>query len=457
MTCKQPHPTPVAIIGIGCIFAKSEDQKSFYHLITNGVDGITDPPETHRHLLDYLDPDPKKPDHIYCEKGGYLPLTGFDPTEFSIPPNTLEATDTSQLLGLVTAKRALEDAGYGEDGKPFDRSRASVILGVTGTQELVIPLGGRLGHPIWRRALKDSGVPDERVDEIVNRISGGYVEWQENSFPGLLGNVVAGRIANRLNLGGTNCVVDAACASSMGAIHLALLELRSGHSDMVVTGGVDTINDAFMHMCFSKTQILSSSGNIRPFSKDADGTLLGEGIGILILKRLEDAERDKDRIYAVIKGLGSASDGRSQSIYAPKVDGQKKALWRAYREAGIEPARVRLLEAHGTGTRVGDQVEFQALCEVFGEISSNGNGCALGTVKSNIGHTKAAAGSAGMIKAALSIYHKILPPTLKAQDPDPKLGLEKSPFYLNTKLRPWIASEKNRRTAGVSAFGFGGQ
>ena len=140
----------------------------------------------------------------------------------------------------------------------------------------------------------------------------------------------------------------------------------------------------------------------------------------------------------------------------PKADGQKKALWRAYREAGIEPGRVKLMEAHGTGTRVGDQVEFQALCDVFGEISPNGNGCALGTVKSNIGHTKAAAGSAGMIKAALSIYHKILPPTLNAQDPDPKLGLEKSPFYLNTKLRPWIASEKDRRTAGVSAFGFGG-
>ena len=201
-----------------------------------------------------------------------------------------------------------------------------MILGVTGTQELVIPLGGRLGHPIWRRALKDSGIPDEHADSIINRISGGYVEWQENSFPGLLGNVVAGRIANRLNLGGTNCVVDAACASSMGAIHLALLELRSGHSDMAVTGGVDTINDAFMHMCFSKTQILSSSGDISaPFPKDADGTLLGEGIGIMILKRLGDAERDGDRIYAVIKGLGSASDGRSQSIYAPKGRRTKKS------------------------------------------------------------------------------------------------------------------------------------
>ena len=456
MTQKQNHSTPIAIVGIGCIFAKSEDQKAFYHLFTRGVDGITDPPDTHHQLLDYFDPDPKKPDHIYCKKGGYIPLTGFDPTEFSIPPNILEATDTSQLLGLVTAKRALEDAGYGENGKPFDRTRTSVILGVTGTQELAIPLGGRLGHPIWRRALKASGISDEQAGDIIKRISNGYVEWQENSFPGLLGNVVAGRIANRLDLGGTNCVVDAACASSMGAVHMALLELRSGRSDMALTGGVDTINDAFMHMCFSKTHILSSTGDIRPFSKAADGTLLGEGIGIMVLKRLADAEKDGNRIYAVIKGLGSASDGRSNSIYAPNAEGQKKALKRAYREANIDPSGLKLLEAHGTGTRVGDQVEFQALCEVFAESSPNGNGCALGSVKSNIGHTKASAGAAGLIKAALSIYHKVLPPTLKAQDPDPTLGIEKSPFYINTKLRPWMASGENKRAAGVSAFGFGG-
>jgi acyl transferase domain-containing protein/NAD(P)-dependent dehydrogenase (short-subunit alcohol dehydrogenase family) len=456
MTIKQSGSIPVAIIGIGCIFAKCEDQKSFYHLISRGIDGITGPPESHSHLQDYFDPDPKKPDHIYCNKGGYIPLTAFDPTEFSIPPNVIEATDTSQLLSLITAKRALEDAGYGENGKPFDRSKASVIIGVTGTQELVIPLSGRLGHPIWRQALKDSGISNDHADDVIHRISNGYVEWQENSFPGLLGNVVAGRIANRLDLGGTNCVVDAACASSMGAIHLALLELQSGRSDMVLTGGADTINDAFMHMCFSKTQILSPSGDIRPFSEDADGTVLGEGIGIVILKRLVDAEQDGDRIYAVIRGLGSASDGRSQSIYAPRSEGQSQALRRAYSEAGIDPASVKLVEAHGTGTRVGDQVEFQALCDVFGTPNPNGNGCALGSVKSNIGHTKAAAGAAGLIKTALSIYHKILPPTLKAAAADPKLGIEKSPFYLNSALRPWVALDAAPRTAGVSAFGFGG-
>ena len=439
------------------MFAQSRDAKAFLRLLMHGIDAISDPPETHQHLCEYFDPDPKKPDHIYCNRGGYLPRIDFDPTEFGIPPSALEATDTSQLLGLVVAKQALEDAGYGNDkGRSFDRSRTSVILGVTGTQELVIPLGARLGHPTWRRALMESGIDKHKAEEVIERISQGFVSWQENSFPGLLGNVVAGRIANRLDLGGTNCVVDAACASSMSAIHMAIMELSAHRSDMVLTGGVDTINDAFMHMCFSKTHILSATGDIRPFSQNADGTALGEGIGMVVLKRLDDAQRDGDRIYAVIKGLGSASDGKSQSIYAPRESGQALALRRAYDLADVAPESIELVEAHGTGTRVGDQVEFKALCEVFGAKSSNGNRCALGSVKSNIGHTKAAAGTAGLIKTALSLYHKIIPPTLKAQPVDAKLGVEQSPFYINHNLRPWPAIDGQIRRAGVSAFGFGG-
>ncbi|HSB54077.1 MAG TPA: beta-ketoacyl synthase N-terminal-like domain-containing protein, partial [Gemmatimonadales bacterium] len=372
-----------------------------------------------------------------------------------IPPNTLEAIDTSQLLGLVATGQALRDAGYGPE-REFDRNRVSVILGVTGTLELVIPLGARLGHPVWRKALKEAGVNDTVAADVVERIADSYVSWQENSFPGLLGNVVAGRISNRLDLGGTNCVVDAACASSFAAVHLALLELASGRSDTVITGGVDTLNDIFMHMCFAKTQILSPTGDARPFSKNADGTVLGEGIGMLVLKRLPDAERDGNRIYAVIQGIGSASDGRSQSIYSPRSEGQVKALEAAYTAAGIDPATVGLVEAHGTGTRVGDKVEFQALCQVMGKTAANGNRCALGSVKSMIGHTKAAAGAAGLVKAALAVYHKVLPPTLKADQPDEALGLDASPFYLNTRSRPWLAADGRPRRAGVSAFGFGG-
>ncbi len=447
---------PVAVIGIGCIFPDSPDAKAFLKLLLRGHSAISDPPETHRYLQAYFDPDPKRPDHIYCNRGGYLPQVDFDPSEFGIPPSTIEATDTSQLLGLLVAKRALADAGYGEAGRPFDRSKTSVVLGVTGTQELVIPLGARLGHPIWRQALAEAGVSQDTAEAVVQRISDSYVAWQENSFPGLLGNVVAGRIANRFDLGGTNCVVDAACASSMSALHLGLLELMSGRADLVLTGGVDTINDVFMHMCFAKTQILSARGEIRPFSQESDGTVLGEGIGMVVLKRLEDARRDDDRIYAVIKGIGSASDGKSQSIYAPRQSGQVLALKRAYANAEVDPATVDLVEAHGTGTRVGDQVEFKALCEVFGSASPNGNRCALGSVKSNIGHTKAAAGTAGLIKTTLALYNKVLPPTLKAQPVDSKLGADHSPFYLNHSLRPWVVGKDRQRRAGVSAFGFGG-
>jgi len=452
--------TSVAIIGIGCFFPKASGLKAFWRLLLHGIDAITDVPDSHWSTQDYFDADPKTADKIYCTRGGFLSPIDFDPAEYGIPPNTLEATDSSQLLGLVAAKMALDDAGYGETGRPFNRDRTSVILGVTGTQELVIPLGARLGHPRWRMALKEAGVPTDQAEDVVRRISSSYVSWQENSFPGLLGNVVAGRISNRLDLGGTNCVVDAACASSMSAIHLATLELNAHRCDMVLTGGVDTLNDIFMHMCFGQTGILSPTGDIRPFSEDADGTLLGEGVGIVALKRLVDAERDNDRIYAVIRAVGTSSDGRSQSIYAPRKKGQVKALRMAYDIAEINPSTVDLIEAHGTGTRVGDQTEFQTLTEVFSPADPDNVSCAtryaLGTVKSMIGHTKAAAGTAGLIKTALALHHKTLAPTLKATIPDSDLHIEESPFYLNTVSRPWVSPSAHPRRGAVSAFGFGG-
>ena len=270
---------PLAIVGMACLFPKADDVGAFWANLKNGVDAITDIPSTHWTVEDFFDDDPKAPDRTYARRGGFLSPVAFDPLSFGIAPNDLEATDTTQLLGLMVAQQALEDAGYGEKGS-FDRDRASVILGVTGTLELAIPLGARLGHPLWRRALKESGIADDLADTVVQKISDGYVGWQEKSFPGLLGNVVAGRIANRLDLGGTNCVVDAACASSLGALNLAGLELASGRSDMVLAGGMDTVNDIFMYMCFSKTPALSPTGDCRPFDKSADGTIIGDGLGV---------------------------------------------------------------------------------------------------------------------------------------------------------------------------------
>ncbi len=451
----RERDVPLAIIGISCIFPEADGLEAYWHNIRNGVDAITDMPDTHWSPDDYFSADPKAPDMTYAARGGFLPPVDFNPLDFGIAPNALEATDTAQLLALYTARKALIDAGYGPD-RDFDRDRVSVLMGVTGTLELTISLGARLGHPFWRRALAESGVDGEVAEDVVRRISDSYVEWQEASFPGLLGNVVAGRIANRLDLGGTNCVVDAACASSLSALHLAAMELADGRCDMAITGGVDTLNDIFMYMCFSKTPALSATGNARPFDHEGDGTILGEGVGILVLKRLDDAVHDGDRIYAEIRGLGTSSDGKGNAIYAPSSSGQAKALRRAYQRAGTTPDTVQLVEAHGTGTVVGDAAESEALTAVYRESGAEGTWCALGSVKSQIGHTKAAAGAASLIKAAMALHHKVLPPTLKVEKPLAQVAPGASPFYVNTDKRPWLAPDGHPRRAAVSSFGFGG-
>lgn len=445
-------PDAIAIVGMGCLFPKAPSLVDYWQNIRDGVDCITDIPATHWRPEEYFNSDPKSPDHTYAKRGGFLSPYHFNPMEWGIAPNSIEATDTSQLLGMVAAHMALTDAGYGP-GRDFDRSRVNCIMGITGALELVIPLGARLGHPIWKKALRDAGVDEAVAKDVVERISSSYVGWQEASFPGLLGNVVAGRIANRLDLGGTNCVVDAACASSLSAIHMAMLELQTGRCDMAITGGADTFNDIFMFMCFSKTPALSPSGNARPLSSDADGTILGEGIGTVILKRYADARRDGDRIYAVITGMGTSSDGKGQAIYAPSSAGQTLALNRAYSDAAVTPRDIQMVEAHGTGTKVGDAVEIRALSDVYRGAGTD-RWCTVGSVKSQIGHAKAAAGIAGVIKTAMSLYQRTLPPTIKIGQP--VKDLENSPFLLSTKARPWIVPAEVRRRAAVSAFGFGG-
>ena len=451
--------TPIAIIGVAGIFAQSDAARIFWNNILDKVDCITEVPPSRWNVADYYDPDPKAPDKVYCKRGGFIPDIEFDPLEFGIPPNQLDVTDTSQLLSLVVARELFKDAGYGEEygGRPFDRQRTGVVLGVAGGQKLIVPLSSRLQYPVWERVLSHYGLPPEQVEEIVEAIKLAYVEWNENAFPGLLGNVIAGRIANRFDLGGMNCVIDAACASSLAALKTAVRELQAGQADMMIAGGVDTDNSPFNFMCFSKTPAFSRGDAPRPFDEAADGMMVGEGIGMLLLKRLSDAERDGDRIYAVILGIGASSDGRFKSIYAPRPEGQALALKRAYEDAGVSPLSIGLLEAHGTGTKAGDPAEFAGLLEVFGCQNGQGQHIALGSVKSQIGHTKAAAGVAGLIKAALALDQRVLPPTINVTRPSPKLGIERSPFYLNTEARPWVKPVGGPpRRAGVSAFGFGG-
>jgi polyketide-type polyunsaturated fatty acid synthase PfaA len=446
----------IAIIGVAGIFAKAANYREYWHNIIHKIDCITDVPPSRWNIEDYYDPDPKTPDKVYSKRGGFIPDIEFDPMEFGLPPNLLEVTDTSQLLGLVVARDVLEDAGYGAD-RSFNRDRVGVILGVAGGLKLITPLASRLQYPVWERVLESSGLSSDDTAKIVEKIKMAFVEWDENAFPGLLGNVIAGRIANRFDLGGINCVVDAACASSLSAVKMSVNQLLDGSVDMMLTGGVDTDNSPFTYMCFSKTPALTKGEYPRPFDADADGMMVGEGIGMVILKRLSDAERDGDRIYAIIRGIGASSDGRYKSIYAPRPEGQALALQRAYERAGIRPTTVDYIEAHGTGTKAGDPAEFAGLRQIFNKLNGEVRHIALGSVKSQIGHTKAAAGAAGLIKAAIALDQKVLPPTLHVDRVNPVFNIENTPIYINTETKPWIkASSIGPRRAGVSAFGFGG-
>ncbi|MDZ8241354.1 MAG: SDR family NAD(P)-dependent oxidoreductase [Nostoc sp. ChiQUE01a] len=451
----QRQQVDIAIIGMASIFPQSKNLQEYWEKIIHKVDCITDVPPSRWNIDDYYDANPRTPDKTYCKRGGFIPDVNFNPMEFGLPPNILEVTDISQLLGLIVAKAAMEDAGYGES-RQFNHQATGVILGVALGRQLGVPLTARMQYPVWEKALKSSGLSDEDTQKIIEKIKSAYVQWEENAFPGMLANVVSGRIANRLDFGGTNCVVDAACASSLGALKMSISELVEHRADMMLTGGVDTDNSILAYMCFSKTPAVSPGQNVKPFDAESDGMMLGEGVGMLVLKRLADAERDGDRIYAVIKGIGTSSDGRYKSIYAPRPEGQVRALRRAYEDAGFSPASVGLIEAHGTGTMAGDPAEFTSIKEVFGENNPKKQYIALGTVKSQIGHTKAAAGAASLIKTALALHHKVLPATINVTKPHPKLDIDNSPFYLNTETRPWITSDEQPRRAGVSSFGFGG-
>jgi acyl transferase domain-containing protein/NAD(P)H-dependent flavin oxidoreductase YrpB (nitropropane dioxygenase family)/NAD(P)-dependent dehydrogenase (short-subunit alcohol dehydrogenase family) len=440
-------PADIAIVGIGSIVPGASELATFWSNILNKVDAITEVPASRWDWRRYYDADRAAPDRIYSRWGGFVGDVPFDPIEFGMPPNSLRSIEPFQLLGLLAAHAALRDAGYAD--RPFPRERASVILGAGG--------GGAdlsVGYTVRSSLPALFGDASSRLsDALGDRLP----QWTEDSFPGLLMNVAAGRIANRLDLGGTNFTVDAACASALASISLAVRELQTGTSDLAIAGGVDAIQNPFAYLCFSKTQALSPGGRCRPFDASADGIAISEGFATVVLKRVADAERDGDRIYAVIRGVGSASDGRDRSLTAPRPEGQMRALRRAYGHAGFSPATVGLVEAHGTGTVAGDRAEVEALSRVYSEAGAGVQGCAIGSIKSMIGHTKATAGVAGLIKAALALHHKVLPPTIGVTAPNPKADFPASPFYVNTETRPWMhAAQDHPRRAAVSAFGFGG-
>ncbi|WP_311923381.1 SDR family NAD(P)-dependent oxidoreductase [Nocardia uniformis] len=447
---------PIAIVGMSSLFPMARNHRDYWQNIVDGQDCTTEVPESRWKVSDYYDPDPDAPDKTYSRRGAFLPDIDFDPLEFGLPPNQLDVTTTMQTLSLMVARDLLKDSGA-DTSDWYRPARTGVVLGTTGPVPLMHPLAARLSTPVLKEVVRAAGLTAADADEIADRYVRAFAPWEENSFPGFLANVVAGRVANRLDLGGLNCTVDAACAASLAAMRTAIAELVDGRADMMITGGVDTENTIFVYMSFGKVGALSKSDRIRPFSDDADGTLLGEGIGMLALRRLADAERDGNRIYAVIRGLGSSSDGRAKSIYAPRAEGQRIALDRAYEDADCSPASVELFEAHATGTAVGDRTELTALRELLADNAAPRHGAALGSVKSQIGHTKGAAGTASVMKLSLALYHKVFPPTINVDRPNSGIDFDSAPFYVSTKLRPWIRDPRRAvRRAAASAMGFGG-
>jgi acyl transferase domain-containing protein/phosphopantetheinyl transferase len=452
----ETSPTDIAIIGMSALFPGAKDLRAYWQNILNKVDAIQEAPD--KWAKPYFDPNSTENDRIYTRKGGFLGnLAEFNPIEFGVMPNSVEGSDPDQFLALKLARDALIDAGYTE--KPFDREKTGIILG-----------RGTYINRGFTNLLQHGLVVDQTLDllgqlkpeldgntlsQIRKELKASLLPFNAEMAPGIVPNVVTGRIANRLGLMGPNYIVDAACSSSLVSVELAIKELLSARCDMMLAGGVHAPSPPPLHMMFCQIGALSRS-NVRPFDKSADGTLLSEGLGLVVLKRLADAERDGDRIYAVIKGVGSSSDGKALGLLAPRLEGEVLAIQRAYTESGVDPDTVALVEAHGTGIPLGDKTEIKSLTQVFGQRRGLLPHRALGSVKSAIGHCTIAAGAASLIKMALALYHKILPPTL-CDEVNPDLEIEKTPFYINNETRPWIhGNGKVPRRAGVNAFGFGG-
>ncbi len=445
---------PIAIIGLAGIFPGAADVAAYWQNILTKTCSLQEAPPSWS--SPYLDPDSRANNRIYSARGGFLgPLAQFNPLEFGVVPNSVEGADPDHFLALKVARDALADAGYLE--RPFDREKAGIILG-RGTY-----MNRGFGNWIQHGLVIDQTIDIlkqlhphldlETFDLVRQDLQAHLPPFNAQMSTGLVPNVVTGRIANRLDLMGVNYLVDAACASSLIAVALGIEELVTGRCDLMLAGGVQASTPPQVLMIFSQLGALSPT-TIQPFGKGADGTLLSEGLGVLVLKRLSDAQRDGDRIYALLRGVGVASDGRGLGLLAPRQAGEMLSLERAYAQSGVNPQTIGLVEAHGTGMPLGDQTEIATLGKFFGPRPGLIPPRALGSVKSMIGHCIPAAGVASLIKMALSLYHRVLPPTL-CTEVNPDLELEKTSFYLNTETRPWIQADSVRRAA-VNAFGFGG-
>jgi acyl transferase domain-containing protein len=379
----MPTRGEVAIVGMACLFPGAPDLQTYWQNIVSKVDAVGDPPPEWGADL-FFDPDSSENDRIYCKRGGYLgDLARFDPLDFGIMPNSIDGGEPDQFLALRVAHDALVDAAYFE--RSVAKERAEVIIG-RGTyinRGFTTVLQHALAVDQTIRILKQLHPEhsDEELVEIKQQLKASLPPFNAEIAPALVPNIMSGRIANRLDFMGPNYTIDAACASSLIAVERGMNDLLEDRCDASLVGGVHCSTPPPILMIFCQLGALSRRGEMRPFDRDADGPLLGEGVGFVLLKRLEDAERDDDRIYAVLRGVGTSSDGRALGLLAPRVDGEELAIRRAYAATGIDPSTVELLEAHGTGTPVGDVAELEALTRVFGLRNGEGPRCAIGTVK----------------------------------------------------------------------------
>ncbi len=452
----------IAIVGVGATLPDAPNAPTFWSNIKNGVYSISEVSPTRWDPTLYYDPDPKAPDKTYSKIGGWVKNAAWDPVRWHlpIPPKVSQSIDDSQKWAIACTVEALND--YGFPTRSLDLERTAVIFGNAMAGELHYLTAYRLTYQEYARQLRQSPSfsklspkdQEQILLDLHSAINKTYPEITEDTMPGELSNCIAGRVANLFNLHGPNYVCDAACASAMAAISAAIEGLVENDFDTVITGGIDRNMGINSFIKFSKIGALSATGT-RPYADGADGFVMGEGAAVFILKRLADAERDGDKIYAVIRGIGGASDGKGKGITAPNPIGQQLAIKRAWANAGLPVTSVSLIEGHGTSTRVGDVVEVQSLTEAFNDSSKVGT-VALGSVKSNIGHLKAAAGAAGLLKASYALHEKMLPPSLNFVKPNPNIDFAHSPFAVNTQLREWNKPESGIRRAGISAFGFGG-
>lgn len=448
----------VAIIGMACVFPQAPDLRRYWANNVNGVDAIVDRPASRwRHHVNWSLPE-GHPARLSCRKAGFL-TDGvlFDPVRYGVLPNLVRHGDPDQFLMLHVIDEALRDARVAEDDPV--RRNTDVVIGRGGyaTGKLVeMALKAELYEDVVQ--ILERRFPEMlggRRDEVLEHLLSTLTPQAIDNVSTAVSNITASRAANRFHLCGAAYVVDAACASSLLAVDAAVWRLRTRQSDLAVAAGVFlTMNPTFLY-AFSTLGAVSSSQVIRPFDRRADGLMVGEGGGALVLKRLEDAIRDRDQIYAVIRGTGTSSDGRELDVLAPNPRGQAIAVERAYADAGIDRDTVGYLEAHGTGTDAGDAAESETIKRCFGTSSQPPTARALGSVKSMIGHTMPAAGMASIIRAALALSNKVLPPSLHCEQP--REEILDSVFYVNTHTRPWVqAPSHGPRRAAINAFGFGG-